>query len=107
METYKINDFKDGWFVGDFEPSILKCNFEVGIKKFFAGYVSVKHKHILSKEINVILYGVVDVDGLILSDGDIFVFDCGEVSSVKFIKDTCIIVVKSGSYKYVMVVIDE
>ena len=34
MKKYKLSEFKDGWIVGNFEPSILKTkDFEVAIVK--------------------------------------------------------------------------
>ena len=31
MKKFKLDDMKGGWFVGNFEPSVMKADFEVGI----------------------------------------------------------------------------
>lgn len=38
MKKYKINDFKKGWVIGNFEPSIFKSiDFEFGVKFYKKG----------------------------------------------------------------------
>ena len=37
MKQAHIKDFVKGWFVGNFEPSLLQANFEVGFHQHTAG----------------------------------------------------------------------
>ena len=37
MKKYKLDDMKGGWFVGNFEPSVMKADFEVGIHRHKKG----------------------------------------------------------------------
>ena len=55
-----INDFHRGWFVGNFEPSVLTGNFEVGVQEYFAGQTHEPHYHQQTTEVNLILDGEVE-----------------------------------------------
>jgi hypothetical protein len=55
MEISNLRNFKRGWVVGDFEPSLLKSAGEVGIQRYKAGDRHAKHYHEQCTEINVIL----------------------------------------------------
>ena len=32
MKIFNLNNTVKGWFIGDFDPSLYKDNFEVGVK---------------------------------------------------------------------------
>ena len=98
MKVGNIKDMKGGWFVGNFEPSILKTeNFEVGYHKHKKKDKTHNHYHKKSKEINVIINGRMIVNGEELSSGDIFVFEPYVVSEAEFLEDTQLIVVRDSS----------
>lgn len=98
MKTHNINDMVKGWFVGDFEPSVLKTNnFEVGHHKHKKGEPTQNHYHKQSTEINVIISGKMMVNGKELSKGDIFTFEPYEVAEAEFLEDTELIVVRNAS----------
>ena len=53
MKIKKINDMWRGWFIGDFEPSVLKTNeFEVGVLTHKKGEKWPKHYHNIATEYN-------------------------------------------------------
>jgi len=62
-----IDDIKNmfrGWFIGDFEPSILKSkDFEVAILFHPKGEKWPKHFHKESVEINVLITGKMIING--------------------------------------------
>jgi hypothetical protein len=60
MEKTKLENFTNGWLIGDFEPSIFKNpNFEVCVKNFNKGEVEASHFQRVATEITVVLSGVV------------------------------------------------
>ena len=50
MNSYKLQDFTKGWFIGNFEPTLFDGDFEVGIKEYKFGDKEERHLHKLSKE---------------------------------------------------------
>ena len=53
MKIDNLNNMKKGWFIGDFEPSILKTNnVEVAVKHYLRDEEESAHYHKVSKEIN-------------------------------------------------------
>lgn len=98
MDTYDIRDFTKGWFIGNFEPAILKTDqFEVGVQKHTRGAFVEKHYQKHATEYNVIITGRLMANGKELSTGDIFVYLPEEVTDVVFLEDTEILCVKTPS----------
>lgn len=98
MKLGNINDMVNGWFVGNFEPSLFKtAAFEVAhhTHKKFGPTEDHFHKH--STEINYILSGKMEVNGKTLSDGEFFILEPYEVSKARFLEDTQLIVVRTKS----------
>lgn len=57
MQIHDLKDFKRGWFIGNFLPTIYRCNQEVGIQKYVAGEQHAAHYHARGTEINVVISG--------------------------------------------------
>ena len=56
MRLSNINDYKGGWFVGDFNPSIFKNPFfEVAHHKHAKGCETFPHYHAVTNELNLSL----------------------------------------------------
>ena len=104
IEKFRIEDFKGGWFIGNFEPSLLKTNqFECSVKFHPAGEVWGKHFHKEAKEYNFVFEGVVEINGVNYVRGDIFVIHPGFIVDPKFKEDCTIMCVKVHcviGYKY-------
>lgn len=95
MKTAKINDFIRGWFVGNFEPTILKTNdVEVAYKQYKAGDKELKHFHKISTEISIVTKGIVLMNGIEYKKGDIIVMEPGDIADFKVIEDAENVVVK-------------
>lgn len=93
-----IKNMKNGWFVGDFDPSVFKNPFfEVAHQFHKKGNGEDFHCHKVTTEINYILKGNLLVSGKVLSDGDIFVYEAGEISDVVFLEDSDLIIVRYPS----------
>ena len=58
MKINKIEEMVGGWFIGDFEPSVLKTkDFEVCYKFHHAGEIWDNHYHKVATEINYLIRG--------------------------------------------------
>jgi oxalate decarboxylase/phosphoglucose isomerase-like protein (cupin superfamily) len=97
MKKAKLEDFFRGWFVGNFEPSLLKSNFEVGIAKHTAGEYHQDHFHKKAIEINVVLEGKMTINGEEFGPGDIFILYPYEVSQAVFLTDVTVVIVRDKS----------
>ena len=98
MEYLKINDMKKGWFIGNFEPSLLKTDqFEVAVHNHKKGEYHAPHYHKIATEYNVITSGKILVNGNELTEGDIFIAYPNDITDVDFISDCTIVVVKVPS----------
>jgi quercetin dioxygenase-like cupin family protein len=101
MNITKITDYMRGWFIGNFEPSLLKTsNFEVGLLTHKKGEYWAPHYHKESVEYNVLISGKMVVHGKELNSGDVFVFGKGEIADPAFLEDCTLVVVKVPSIPY-------
>jgi hypothetical protein len=95
MNVKKLNEFKKGWFVGNFNPSLIKTNdVEVGIKKYKCGDYENKHYHKLATEITIIISGKVSMNGNIYTSDDVIVINPLESVDFLVLEDTISTVVK-------------
>lgn len=98
MKISHISDFKKGWFVGDFDPSIFRNPFfELAHQKHPAGYKTPKHFHKVTTELTYIVKGKMRVEDQILSDGCMIVYEKGEIADSEVIEDVDIIVLRYPS----------
>ncbi len=100
MILSNVKNYKNGWFVGDFDPAVFKTkNCEVGIHEYKKGFIGKDHFHLLSKEYNFIISGKLIVNGTELNKGDIFIFSESEISSTEFLEDALLLIVRDSSNK--------
>ena len=98
MRLYKISDFKIGWFVGNFEPSLIKnSEFEIGVKSYSQGQRERKHMQLKATEITVVISGIVRIGNLQLVSGDVLVIQPLEEADFEAITDCVLVCVKSPS----------
>jgi hypothetical protein len=97
MKKFKLDDMKGGWFVGNFEPSVMKANFEVGIHQHTKGEFHQDHFHKKGTEVNVMRKGKLKLNGEIFEPGDIFILYPYEVSQVEYLTDVELTVVRDMS----------
>jgi len=98
MKVSKLSDFSNGWFIGDFEPTLLKTSqFEVAHHKYIKGYKGIPHTHKVSTEYNYVISGKLIASGEEVNSGEIFTYFPNEVSDVTFLEDTDLIIIKSPS----------
>lgn len=98
MKRERIENFTRGWFIGNFEPAILKTEeFEVGFQIHKKNETIEKHYQELSTEYNLLLIGSLIANGETLGPGDIFIFDPKEVTIVELLEECHIVCVKTPS----------
>jgi len=95
MKVAKLDDMVKGWFVGNFDPTLLKTNdVEVAVKEYKKGDYEEKHYHKIATEITVIVSGRVKMNGVEYSKGDIIVTEPNEATDFEALEDTTNTVVK-------------
>lgn len=88
MKTAKLEDMVKGWFVGNFEPTLLKTNdVEVAVKSYKKGDYEDRHYHKIATEITVIVSGRVKMNGVEYTKGDIVVIEPMESTDFECLED--------------------
>lgn len=98
METFKLSNFKGGWFIGDFLPTLISTkDFEVAIKHYRVGQSESFHYHKLATEITVIVKGSVLMNGSLKNEGDVILVEKGESTDFIPLTDSITCVIKMPS----------
>ena len=89
MKISKLDDMIKGWFVGNFDPTLIKTNeVEVAVKKYKAGDSEETHYHKIATEITVVVSGRIRMNGKEYVAGDIIVMEPGEATDFEALEDT-------------------
>lgn len=107
MKVNNLNNMIKGWFIGNFEPSLLKTNdCEVALKEYKKGDYEGKHYHKIATEFTCIITGRVKMNGIEYKAGDIIVMEPNEITDFECLEDgTKNVVVKipgANNDKYVV-----
>lgn len=95
MKVFQLNDMVKGWFVGNFNPTVLSTNdVEVAVKKYKAGDYESSHYHKIATEITVITDGQVRMNGVTYSSGAIIVIEPNQATDFLALTDVTTTVVK-------------
>ena len=95
MNKSKLEDMIGGWFIGNFEPSLLKTNdVEVAVKNYKAGDAEEAHYHKVATEYTVILKGKVRMMGVEYNQGEILAISPNESTDFLALTDVTTVVVK-------------
>ena len=95
MKVAKLEDMVKGWFVGNFDPTLLKTNdVEIAVKEYKKGDYEKKHYHKIATEITVIVSGRVKMNNVEYKKGDIIVTEPNEATDFEALEDTVNTVVK-------------
>ena len=98
MKRHRLNDMRGGWFVGQFEPTVLKlAACEVAVKRYRAGDHEPLHVHRLAVELTLVVSGRVTMNGEPFGEGDIIELAPGEPGEFRVLEDAVTVVVKSPS----------
>ena len=100
MKRFRLDDFTKGWFIGEFEPALLKTSlFETAIKRYKRGDRENAHYHRVATEYTVVVAGEFKMNDLTIKAGDIVEIKPGEVVSFECLADGATAVVKTPSVK--------
>ena len=100
MIKRRIEEFHRGWFIGNFEPSVLKTDqFEVALITHIKGEQWPKHYHAVATEYNLLVSGSMRICGQQIQPGDVFVLEPNEVADPEFLEDCKVVCVKVPSIK--------
>ena len=107
MKTYRFEDMKGGWYIGDFLPAAYKTkDFEVCYKKHTKGERWDSHYHKIGTEINFLVKGKMKIQDRIVRSGDIFILPPYEIADPEFLEDCEVVIVKTPSATQDKYVID-
>ncbi|MGE0588246.1 MAG: hypothetical protein AB7O48_06700 [Cyclobacteriaceae bacterium] len=98
MKTGKLSKMKGGWFIGDFEPTLLRTpGLEVAVKRYNAGDQERPHFHKIATEYTLIVEGEVEMFGERYNQDDIIVVEPEDVTGFVAITNATTVVVKIPS----------
>lgn len=100
MYNHNLEEFINGWFIGNFEPTLLKTSdFEIAIKKYKKDDYENSHTHKISTEYTIIVVGEVIMNNKIYRENDIIIINPGEYTDFKCLCDVITCVVKTPCSK--------
>jgi len=95
MKIVKLSDMTNGWFIGNFEPTLYKTSdVEVAVKTYKSGDTEEAHFHKVATEISVVVSGIVEMYDMCIEVGNIIVLEPGEITAFRSITDSIIVAVK-------------
>ncbi|MDF2870900.1 MAG: hypothetical protein K0R05_2475 [Anaerocolumna sp.] len=95
MYKVTLDNMINGWFVGNFEPSLYKTNdVEMAVKKYKKGDSEEAHYHKIATEITVIVSGSVLMNGVEYQEGDILVIEPNDATDFTALTDAVTAVAK-------------
>lgn len=98
ISVARLEDFKGGWFIGAFSPSLCSTSaVEVAVKRYRAGDLESCHVHRIATEFTVVVEGSVEMAGAIHNAGSIVVIPAGCSTAFRALTDAITTVVKLPS----------
>lgn len=98
MKKYRLEQFKNGWIVGDFDPHIIRTKaFEFMVRHYRKGDMEKRHVHKVADEISVVVYGKFRMSNMILEKGDIIHLSPGDPTDFECVEDGATAVIKTPS----------
>ena len=108
MREYSVDQFHLGWFIGDFEPTILKTkDFEVCYRVQKKGEVHKPHIHPIGTEYNYLIRGEMTVNGKKFVGPVIFVIEPGEAVYPIMDTDCELVIIKTPSLSTDKVLVED
>lgn len=94
----KVADYTRGWFIGDFEPSLVRVQqFETCYKSFKAGDKELPAVQVVATELTLVVHGEAMINGTVLKEGDLCLVLPGESSDFFALTDCKVIGIKFPS----------
>lgn len=98
QDTWTIDSFVRGWFIGDFEPSILRTKtWEMALLKHSKGEKWDFHYHSQADEVNVLLSGRMMLNGHEIRARNVFTIPKKQIACPLFLEDCVVLCIKTPS----------
>jgi mannose-6-phosphate isomerase-like protein (cupin superfamily) len=95
LERHRLEDFKRGWFVGSFNPTLIPSDaVEVAVKHYKAGEHEESHHHKIATELTLIVSGRVRMSGEEIGPDEIVKIPPGRSTDFTALTDVTTVVVK-------------
>ena len=95
LERHRLDQFTKGWFVGNFNPTLVKSDdVEVAVKHYRAGEHEASHHHKIATELTLIVTGCVRMSGEEVGPGEIVKIHPGQSTDFTALTDATTVVVK-------------
>ena len=93
-----LDDFVRGWFIGNFEPSIVKTDkYEIGLLTHNKGEKWDFHYHKLADEINFLVEGRMRINERLIEKGSLFIIQKNQLTCPDFLENCKILCIKVPS----------
>jgi mannose-6-phosphate isomerase-like protein (cupin superfamily) len=98
VKISRLQDFKLGWFIGNFSPSLFQTKeFEICVKYFKAGDLEKEHYQNVATEVTAIISGTAKIGSVEVGPGDIIEIGPLEVASFEAVTDVALVAIKFPS----------
>ncbi len=95
MRKFNLDDFKAGWVVRNFDPTVHQTkDFEFGVKYFKAGDLEARHYQIVARELSIVVVGECRIGPISLESGEGLLIEAGEEADFEAFTDCAIAVIK-------------
>ena len=95
LERHPLDRFTKGWFVGNFEPTLIASDgVEVAIKHYKAGDHETAHHHKIATELTAVVSGRVRMSGEEIGPGEIVKIHPGQSTDFTALTEAVTVVVK-------------
>ncbi len=95
MRKFNLDDYKAGWVVGNFDPTVHQTkDFEFGVKYFKAGDQEARHYQIVARELSIVVVGECRIGPISLESGEGLLIEAGEEADFEAFTDCAIAVIK-------------
>ena len=94
----RLDDFKLGWVVGNFEPNLIhSTEIEVAVKHFRRGEVEPSHKQLVATEFTIVVSGEVRLGKVVYRTNDIIKIPPGIFADFESLTDSSLVCIKFPS----------
>jgi hypothetical protein len=98
FKTNRLEEFKLGWLVGDFEPALIRSkDLEVAIKHFKKGDTEPSHKQLIATEITIIVSGEIRLGECRYLANEIVTIPPGVYADFEALTDCTLVCIKNPS----------
>jgi mannose-6-phosphate isomerase-like protein (cupin superfamily) len=95
LERHRLDQFTKGWFVGNFNPTLVQSDdVEVAVKHYRSGEHEASHHHKIATELTLIVSGRVLMSGEEIGPGEIVKIHPGQSTDFTALTDVTTVVVK-------------